>query len=137
MEVNLFWNLLLAIDKRLIRTPHKFTQTCTSLQSTLAVEFRTYEIYSYWRNTMPLYEYHCTHCGEQTELLQKMSDEPAKKCPHCSTDNLIKQISAAGFQLKGNGWYVTDFRDKKPAATTAKTEAPAEKTAEKSVEKQD
>ncbi len=70
---------------------------------------------------MPLYEYHCTNCGENTELLQKMSDEPATKCPHCSKDNLIKQVSAAGFQLKGNGWYVTDFKN--PSKNTPSTEA--------------
>lgn len=79
---------------------------------------------------MPLYEYHCTNCGENTELLQKMSDEPAKKCPHCSKDNLVKQISAAGFQLKGNGWYVTDFKNQsKNTATTEskKTDTSSEK----------
>lgn len=75
---------------------------------------------------MPLYEYHCTQCNENTEILQKMSDEPAKTCPHCHTDHLIKQISATQFQLKGNGWYVTDFRDQKKgtpaAASPPKTE---------------
>jgi putative FmdB family regulatory protein len=86
---------------------------------------------------MPLYEYHCTHCGNHTELLQKISDEPAKTCPHCHQDHLVKQISAAGFQLKGSGWYVTDFRDKKPASSTTKTETPPEKPTEKSVEKKD
>lgn len=67
---------------------------------------------------MPLYEYHCTNCGEHTEILQKMSDEPAKTCPHCSNDNLVKQISAAGFQLKGSGWYVTDFKNQSKNTTT-------------------
>lgn len=86
---------------------------------------------------MPLYEYHCMNCGENTELLQKMSDEPAKTCPHCNQNDLVKQISAAGFQLKGTGWYVTDFRDKKPAQTAAKTDTPVAKTPEKSVEKKD
>lgn len=86
---------------------------------------------------MPLYEYHCTNCGNYTELLQKISDQPATTCSHCNKDNLVKQISAAGFQLKGNGWYITDFRDKKPAQVTTKTEISTEKTPEKSVEKKD
>ncbi len=77
---------------------------------------------------MPLYEYHCTNCGKHTELLQKMSDVPAKTCPHCSKDNLVKQISAAGFQLKGNGWYVTDFKNKNTTTTdTKKTDTSSEK----------
>lgn len=72
---------------------------------------------------MPLYEYHCTHCNENTELLQKISDAPAKTCPHCNHDNLVKQISSTSFQLKGGGWYVTDFKDKKEnKATAQKTE---------------
>lgn len=86
---------------------------------------------------MPLYEYHCSNCGNNTELLQKMSDEPAKTCPHCNQDHLIKQISAAGFQLKGSGWYVTDFKDKKSAATPAKTETAPGQPTKKSVEKKD
>jgi len=76
---------------------------------------------------MPLYEYRCTHCNEETELLQKMSDAPATTCPHCHKDNLVKQISSTSFQLKGSGWYVTDFKNKpdskKPAETAVKTEA--------------
>lgn len=62
---------------------------------------------------MPLYEYHCTSCNKNTELLQKMDDTPEKTCPHCKKETLIKQISATQFQLKGSGWYVTDFKNKK------------------------
>ena len=77
---------------------------------------------------MPLYEYCCTKCGEYTEILQKMSDKPAIQCPHCHQDTLTKQISAPQFQLKGSGWYVTDFRDKKKSDTSAKPEAAETKT---------
>jgi putative FmdB family regulatory protein len=59
---------------------------------------------------MPFYEYVCTHCGKSTTILQKISDPPATDCPACNTPNLTKQISAAGFRLKGGGWYETDFK---------------------------
>ncbi len=61
---------------------------------------------------MPIYEYQCTGCHHQFDLLQKISDEPVKKCPHCSKDSAVRLVSAAGFQLKGTGWYATDFKDK-------------------------
>jgi putative FmdB family regulatory protein len=59
---------------------------------------------------MPFYEYVCTCCGAATELLQKVSDPPATTCPQCHAEALTKQISAAGFRLKGGGWYETDFK---------------------------
>jgi putative FmdB family regulatory protein len=59
---------------------------------------------------MPIYEYRCSSCGHELEALQKLSDAPLSTCPSCSTDGLVKLISAAGFQLKGSGWYATDFR---------------------------
>jgi len=59
---------------------------------------------------MPFYEYVCTECGAATELLQKISDPPATTCPKCHAEALTKQISAAGFRLKGGGWYETDFK---------------------------
>jgi len=59
---------------------------------------------------MPIYEYRCSSCGHEKEILQKMSDAPLTVCPACGKDTLRKQISAAGFQLKGSGWYATDFR---------------------------
>ena len=61
---------------------------------------------------MPIYEYRCEACGHQLEAMQKMSDAPLVICPACQQTTLKKLISAAGFQLKGGGWYVTDFRDK-------------------------
>jgi putative FmdB family regulatory protein len=66
---------------------------------------------------MPIYEYRCSACGHELEILQKMSDKALTDCPSCGKSTLLKKVSAAGFQLKGSGWYVTDFRDnKKPAA---------------------
>ena len=65
---------------------------------------------------MPIYEYRCSACGHKLEILQKMSDKAPTDCPACGKATLSKLVSAAGFQLKGSGWYVTDFRDsKKPA----------------------
>ena len=66
---------------------------------------------------MPIYEYRCSACGHELEVMQKMSDKVLTDCPECGKASLSKLVSAAGFQLKGSGWYVTDFRDnKKPAA---------------------
>ena len=61
---------------------------------------------------MPIYEYECRGCGEHHEFIQKFSDRPKRKCPSCGKLRLRKLISAAAFHLKGDGWYVTDFRDK-------------------------
>lgn len=67
---------------------------------------------------MPIYEYRCESCGFQKEHLQKMSDAPLSTCPSCGRESYTKLLSAAGFQLKGNGWYATDFKGggAKPAA---------------------
>ena len=59
---------------------------------------------------MPIYAYRCNDCGFAKDVLQKMSDEPLSDCPSCGKANFKKQVTAAGFQLKGSGWYVTDFR---------------------------
>jgi len=59
---------------------------------------------------MPIYEYQCQACGNEHEALQKMSAEPLITCPACDKPELKKKISAAGFRLKGNGWYETDFK---------------------------
>ncbi len=71
---------------------------------------------------MPIYVYNCSACGNDHEALQKFSDPVLVDCPACGKPSLVKQITAAGFQLKGTGWYVTDFRDNgsaksKPAAS--------------------
>ena len=59
---------------------------------------------------MPIYEYRCQSCGHELEKLQKMSDQPLVDCPECGQPQLQKLISAAGFRLKGGGWYETDFK---------------------------
>lgn len=67
---------------------------------------------------MPIYEYRCDDCGTQKEFLQKMSDEPIAACPACGSTYFKKYISAAAFQLKGSGWYETDFKNETPACQT-------------------
>ncbi len=74
---------------------------------------------------MPIYEYLCNSCGVKKEHIQKMSDTPIKNCPDCGNENYNKLISAAGFQLKGSGWYVTDFKDK-PSQPATKTNPEAQ-----------
>jgi len=59
---------------------------------------------------MPIYAYRCTTCGHAQDVLQKMSDALLTQCPACGAEAYVKQVTAAGFQLKGSGWYVTDFR---------------------------
>ena len=61
---------------------------------------------------MPIYEYECSKCHHQLEIIQKINDPPVLQCPQCSEDGLVRLVSAAGFQLKGQGWYVTDFKNK-------------------------
>ena len=69
---------------------------------------------------MPIYEYRCGSCGHEVEVLQKLSDPALTDCPSCKAAALTKLVSAAGFQLKGSGWYATDFRNaSKPAAAKA------------------
>lgn len=82
---------------------------------------------------MPIYEYHCASCGFQKEFLQKMSDPVLTKCPQCSKETLSKMVTAAAFQLKGSGWYATDFKNgsgsaAKPAAASG-GESKSESTA--------
>ncbi len=62
---------------------------------------------------MPIYEYRCDGCGHEMELIQRMSDDPMKDCPVCKESKLKKLISAAGFRLKGSGWYESDFKNSK------------------------
>lgn len=71
---------------------------------------------------MPIYEYQCQACGHQFERMQKMSDEPIKVCPVCEKEAVSKLISAPSFQLKGNGWYVTDFRGQNSDAKTTSSD---------------
>lgn len=66
---------------------------------------------------MPIYEYRCSDCGHRLEALQRLADSPLLVCPSCGKESLVKLISAVGFQLKGSGWYATDFKNSgaKPA----------------------
>jgi putative FmdB family regulatory protein len=78
---------------------------------------------------MPIYEYRCEVCGHQEEFLQKVSEPPIAACPACGKKKFRKLLSAAGFQLKGSGWYATDFKGggkSTPAATAEQAEAKAE-----------
>jgi len=85
---------------------------------------------------MPIYEYRCKSCGHAFETIQKVSEPPLQDCPACGAPELSKLVSAAGFRLKGGGWYETDFKgdkDKKKnlvgGSTETKTESPAPATA--------
>ena len=72
---------------------------------------------------MPIYAYKCSSCGHTKDALQKMSDAPLTVCPACGSATFAKQLTAPGFQLKGSGWYVTDFRDGKKPGPDAATDA--------------
>jgi putative FmdB family regulatory protein len=72
---------------------------------------------------MPIYAYRCAACGHTKDVLRKMSDPPLADCPACGQPRFEKQVTAAGFQLKGSGWYVTDFRNPQAAPAAAKPEA--------------
>jgi len=76
---------------------------------------------------MPFYEYQCSKCGHEEEVLQKISDKPLKKCAACGKSTMKKKVSAAAFRLKGGGWYETDFKsgNKKNVAGDAKADKKA------------
>lgn len=80
---------------------------------------------------MPLYEYECSQCGQIEEALQSFSDKPLKKCRQCA-GKLHKLISQSSFHLKGTGWYVTDYADKRGQKTQAKTDSKASSSESKS-----
>ncbi|NQW94086.1 MAG: zinc ribbon domain-containing protein [Polaromonas sp.] len=77
---------------------------------------------------MPIYAYKCESCGHAKDVLQKMSDAPLVDCSACGAPDFKKQLTAAGFQLKGSGWYVTDFRDGKGGGDKAKESGSADKS---------
>jgi len=99
--------------------------------------------YSYFGFAMPIYEYRCNSCGFQKEYIQRMSDALLTDCPECNKPTFNKMVTAAGFQLKGGGWYVTDFKgggntagakksdekqtdaSKKPGSGSAESSAPS------------
>jgi len=71
---------------------------------------------------MPIYAYGCSSCGLQKDVLQKMSDAPLTTCPECGKETFTKQLTAAGFQLKGSGYYATDFKNGGKPKTEPKAE---------------
>ena len=77
---------------------------------------------------MPIYEYRCNACNHELEVIQKISEEPLRFCPECGKEELTKLVSAAGFRLKGGGWYETDFKGssdkKKNLAGDSKADKP-------------
>ncbi len=77
---------------------------------------------------MPIYAYRCNSCGFEKDHLQKLSDPVLSTCPECSQETYDKQVTAAGFQLKGNGWYATDFKGGASAASPTSV-APADNAA--------
>jgi putative FmdB family regulatory protein len=86
---------------------------------------------------MPIYEYKCSACGHQEDHLQKLSEPALTKCPACGKKKYQKQLTAAGFQLKGSGWYATDFKSsgkKAEAKVDAKAETKPETKAETKAE---
>lgn len=93
---------------------------------------------------MPFYEYECSACGAQVEVLQKITDAPLRKCAECGKNKLTKLVSAPVFRLKGGGWYETDFKSDKDNKrnlvdsdrdTGAKDDKPAEKAESSAAEK--
>jgi putative FmdB family regulatory protein len=83
---------------------------------------------------MPIYAYKCGACGHRRDVLQKLSDPVLVECPACGAPALAKQLTAAGFQLKGSGWYVTDFRNG-PSATKKPDDGKAGATADTAADK--
>jgi putative FmdB family regulatory protein len=79
---------------------------------------------------MPIYAYKCESCGHRQDVLQKISDPSLNTCPACGSASFVKQVTAAGFQLKGSGWYVTDFRGGSTPAATDKADAKQADTGE-------
>jgi putative FmdB family regulatory protein len=75
---------------------------------------------------MPIYAYKCESCGHAKDVLQKISDAPLTECPACGAATFSKQLTAAGFQLKGSGWYATDFKGAAGGGAAAAAAAPAE-----------
>ena len=75
---------------------------------------------------MPIYAYRCASCGHAQDVLQKISDDVLTVCPACGAASYVKQVTAAGFQLKGSGWYVTDFRGGNTGAKEAAKEGAAD-----------
>lgn len=81
---------------------------------------------------MPIYGYRCSSCGFEKDVMQKISAAPLTDCPSCGASTFAKQLSAAGFQLKGSGWYATDFKGGSGTTTTPKAETSSSASADSS-----
>jgi putative FmdB family regulatory protein len=86
---------------------------------------------------MPIYEYRCTSCGFQKEYLKKITDPVMTVCPECDKETFSKMLTAAGFHLKGSGWYATDFKNPKPASVSGGKDKSDAKTDAKTDPKSD
>lgn len=87
---------------------------------------------------MPIYEYQCNKCHHDFEVIQKINDDPVSSCPKCASKKIQKLVSPAGFQLKGTGWYVTDFKNNdrpKPPASTNSNVKKSDKSKTQEVQK--
>lgn len=86
---------------------------------------------------MPIYEYQCNKCQHHFEVIQKINDKPISVCPECSSKQVQKLVSSAGFQLKGTGWYVTDFKNNDKPKQNPKPKSSSNNESAKPVAKQD
>ena len=84
---------------------------------------------------MPIYEYRCSSCGQQQEVMQKITDPLLTSCPKCGQPTLVKMLTAAGFQLKGSGWYATDFKGRGSSSPSKDSAAGGDKKAGEGGEK--
>ena len=82
---------------------------------------------------MPIYEYKCSNCNHVFDVIQKISDDPITHCSACSCDTAVRLVSAAGFQLKGTGWYATDFKTKTNKGSASSNSSSEKKSTEKNV----
>ena len=85
---------------------------------------------------MPIYAYRCSACGHSKDVLQKLSDPALSTCPACGAEAFSKQVTAAGFQLKGSGWYVTDYSSKGKSSETKKDKTEKKDKADKNEKKE-
>lgn len=86
---------------------------------------------------MPIYEYECSNCHHTFDVIQKVSDEPVKQCPECAQNMAVRLVSAAGFQLKGTGWYATDFKTKGQPEKSKTTDVKSDTKTEAKTETKD
>jgi len=99
-----------------------------------AVGYNRHPLKEYPENDMPIYPYRCSACGFETEVMRKISDPLLTTCPKCSSEQFVKQLTAPGFQLKGTGWYATDFKGGKAKPTSDKEDTATKTEGDKSAD---